>query len=162
MPSGIVTVPKVQPKPARRERGVLDHDLARGADTAASAELGRRAGRLVSPDERARLANRLVTLLGDARRSNFGAFRKKTRARHAAIHRSADDLMELVSRLRDGEPITARGAAMAALLVDRKAGPLRRGDGNGLPYVVRAALVALDGPDRDPSDLAQATSAALE
>ncbi len=162
MPSGIVTVPKVQPRPARRERGVLDHELARGADTAASAELGRRAGQLVSPDERARLANRLVTLLGDARRSNFGAFRKKTRARHTAIHRSADDLMELVSRLRDGEPITARGAAMAALLVDRKAGALRRGDGNALPYVVRAALVALDAPDRDPSDLAQATSAALE
>ena len=162
MPSGIFTVPEVQPNPASHEHGGLDHDLARGADTAASAELGRRAGQLVSPDERARLANRLVTLLGDARRSNFGAFRKKTRARHAAIHHSADDLMALVARLRDGEPITARGAAMTALLVDRTAGPLRRGDGHALPYAVRAALVALDGPDRYASGLAQETSAALE
>ena len=104
MPNGIFPVPAIQPNPAEASgRG-------RAAPLAGS----------FCPRRSARLANRLVTLLGDARRSSLGPFRKKTRARHAAIRRSTDDLMALVLRLRDGEPITARGAAMTALLVDRR------------------------------------------
>ena len=138
---------------ARRQRGDLERELARGADPAANPGLDLRAKRLLSREERSRLANRLVTLLGDARRSNLGAFRKTTRARHAEIRHSADDVMALVLRLRDGEPITARGAAMTALLVDRKTSPLRRGGGRNLQDAIRAARVALDGPDGYVSDL---------
>lgn len=138
MPNGIFPLPAIQPDPGRSGRTRPSHAARR---------------QLLSGEERSRLANRLVTLLGDARRSNLGAFRKKTRARHAAIRHSADDLMALVLRLRDGEPITARGAAMTALLVD-KASPLRRGEGRNLQYAIRAARVALDGPDGYVSDLA--------
>ena len=139
MPNGIFPVPTIQPNPGRSVR-------TRPSRTALR--------QLPSQEERSRLANRLVTLLGDARRSSLGPFRKKTRARHAAIRHSTDDLMALVLRLRDGEPITARGAAMTALLVDRKTSPLRRGEGRDLQYAIRAARVALDGPDGDVSDLA--------
>lgn len=139
MPNGIFPLPAIQPSLGRSGRTRPSHAARR---------------QLLSGEERSRLANRLVTLLGDARRSNLGAFRKKTRARHAAIRHSADDLMALVLRLRDGEPITARGAAMTALLVDRKASPLRRGAGRNLRNAIRAARVALEEPDGYVSDLA--------
>lgn len=57
-------------------------------------------------------------------------------------------------RLRDREPIAARGAATTAILVDGKTSALRRGDGRNLQYAIRAARVALDGPDGYTSDLA--------
>ena len=149
MTNGLFPVPYY----SARRQGRLDHELARGADPAASAALTRRAAQLLSTEERSRVANRLTTFLGDARGPNLGAFRTKTRARHAAIRDSADDLAALAVRLRGEEPITVRGAAMTALLVN---GPLRRGDGHHLLYAVRAALVALDTPDRDAPDLAAA------
>lgn len=150
MPNGVFPVPRYSTgwRP--------DHELARGADPAASAALSRRAAQLLSTEERSRAANRLTTFLGDARGANLGAFRTKTRARHAAIRDSADDLVALAVRLRGREPITVRGAAMTALLVNDSASPLRRGDGHDLLYAVRAALVALDIPDRDAQDLAEA------
>ena len=43
---------------------------------------------------------------------------------------------------------------MTALLVDRKASPLRRGEGRDVQSAIRAARVALDGPDEDVFDLA--------
>jgi hypothetical protein len=167
MPSGVFPVPPFRSNPsetvrerpsyaARWRRGRLDPELARGTDPAASAELGLRAAQLRSREERSRLANRLVTFLGDARGPNLGGFRAKTRARHDAIRESADDLMALALRLRDDEPITVRGAALTALVVDRATSPLRHGDGHDLEYAIRAARVALDAPDRDARDLATA------
>jgi hypothetical protein len=167
MPNGVFPVPTFRPKPSRTDRtrpsfaargrrSRLDHELAGGTDPATSAELDLRAAQLRSPEERSRLANRLVTLLGDARGPNLGPFRVTTRNRHAAIRENADELLLLALRLRGREPITIRGAAMTALLVDRAASPLRRGNGEDLQYAIRAAHVALDAPDRDARDLAAA------
>jgi hypothetical protein len=135
MPSGVFPVPQFHSKPSRP-----DHELAQ----------------LASREERARIANRLVTLLGDARGPNLGAFRASTRARHAAIRENQDALTALALRLRDHEPITVRGAALAALLVDSPASPLRRGDGQELTDAIQAARVALETPDRDAADLVAA------
>lgn len=171
MPNGVFPVPRFRPTPslgggtdaglaarwrARWRRSRLDEQLARGTDPAASAELGLRAAQLRSREERSRLANSLVEALGHARGPNLGAFRMTTRQRHEAIRESADDLMALVLRLRNNEPIAVRGAALAALLVDRGSSPLRQDEGRNLQYAIRAAHVALDAPDRDAHDLAAA------
>ena len=166
MPNGVFPVPEFRSTPthatrvrrsytARWRGSRLDQELARGADPATSPELERRAAELRSPEERARIANRIVTFVGDARR-RMGAFRIETRIRQDAVHYSADDLAELVLRLRDRGPISVRGAAMAALLVDSRQSPLRRGTGDGLRYAVRAARVALDTPQPVANDLATA------
>ena len=166
MPNGVFPVPEFRSKPthatrvrgsytARWRRSRLDQELARGIDPATSSELERRAAELRSPEERARIANRIVTFVGDARR-RMGAFRMKTRTRQDAVHYSADELAELVLRLRDRGPISVRGAAMAALLADSRQGPLRHGTGEDLQYAVRAARVALDTPQPLANDLATA------
>lgn len=171
MPNGVFPVPHFRPTPSRAgrtrarlaarwrirwRRGRLDEQLAHGTDPAASAELGLRAAQLRSREERSRLANSLVDALGQARRPNLGAFRMTTRQRHEAIRESADDLMALVLRLRNDEPVAVRGGALAALLVDRRSSPLRHDEGRDLQYAIRAAHVALDAPDRDAHDLAAA------
>ena len=85
MPNGVFPVPEFRSTPthatrvrrsytARWRGSRLDQELARGADPATSPELERRAAELRSPEERARIANRLVTFVGDARR-RMGAFR---------------------------------------------------------------------------------------
>ena len=169
MPSGVFPVPAFRPTPSRAgrrrpiltsrlrwSRSALDEQLARGTDPATSDELGLRAAQLRSREERSRLANSLVEALGEARGGNLGAFRMATRQRHAAIRESADDLMALVLRLRGDEPIPIRGAAMAALLVDRGSSPLRHDEGRDLQYAIWAAREALDDPGRDEYDLAAA------
>jgi hypothetical protein len=171
MPNGIFPVPAFRPTPSRAgrtrttlasrlrlrwSRSTLDEQLARGTDPAASAELGPRAAQLRSREERSRLANALVEALGEARGRNLGAFRMTTRRRHEAIRESADDLMALVLRLRGDEPIAVRGAAMAALQVNRGSSPLRRDDGRDLRYAIQAAHVALDQPHGESFDLAAA------
>ena len=147
MPNGVFPVPEFRPTPTRAggtrpsfatrvvaalARSRLDEQLARDIDPTTSAELGLRAAQLRSREERSRLANSLVEVLGDARGPNLGAFGRRTRQRHAAIRESADELLALVLRLRDDEPIAVRGAAMTALLVRRPSSPLRHGDGRGL------------------------------
>ncbi len=171
MPNGVFPVPEFRPTPTRaggtrpsladrwrmrRRRGRLDEQLARDTDPTTSAELGVRAAQLRSSAERSRLANSLVEVLGGARGPNLGAFRVSTRQRHAAIRESADELLALVLRLRDDEPIAVRGAAMVALLVDRRSSPLRHGDGRDLQLAVRAARVGLDVADRGADELAAA------
>jgi hypothetical protein len=171
MPNGVFPVPQFRPTPSRAgrthaslaarwrmlwRRNRLDERLARGTDPATSAELGLRAAQLRSREERSRLANSLVDALGHARGPNLGAFRMTTRQRHKAIRESADDLMSLVLRLRNDEPIAVRGAAQAALLVDRGSSPLRHDEGRDLQYAIRAAHVALDASGPDAHDLAAA------
>jgi hypothetical protein len=157
VPPGIFPVPKFRPtasdptRPSlalrvrtRRRRNRLDDELARGADPTASAELGLRAAQLRSASGRRKLANELVETLGDARGPNLGAFRMKTRREHAAIREAADDVLALVMRLRDGEPIDVRGAAMTARLLSDGASPLHHDSGQDLQHAIRAAWVALD------------------
>jgi hypothetical protein len=108
---------------------------------------------LRSPAERARLANALVAALGDARGANLGAFRLKTRRRHEAIRKSADDLLALVLRLRDDQPISVRGAAMSARLLSDGASPLHRDSAHDLQHAIRTARFALDADGAEIRDL---------
>lgn len=94
--------------------------------------------------------------LGDARGLNLGAFRMNTRRQHAAIREAAGDVQALVMRLRDGEPIDVRGAAMTARLLNDGASPLHQGCGQQLRHAIRAAWVALDSTRRATEDLARA------
>jgi hypothetical protein len=169
VPPGVFPVPKFRPaasdptRPSlalrvrtRLRRSRLDDELARGADPAASAELGLRAAQLRSKSGRRRLANALVEKLGDARGPNLGAFRMKTRRQHAAIREAADGLQALVMRLRDGAPIDVRGAAMTARLLNDGASPLHQDSGQELRHAIRAARDALDSTRRETEDLARA------
>ena len=170
MPSGIFPVPKFRSTPSsvrsrpslavrvrtRWRRDRLDEELARGADPAATVELGLRAAQLHSPAGRTRLANALVETLGDARGPNLGAFTTKARRRHAAIRECADDLMALILRLRDDQPISVRGAAMTARLLSDGASPLHSDSGQDLQRAIRAARVALDATGAATQDLATA------
>jgi hypothetical protein len=166
VPNGIIPVPEFRSEPshtnrarprlaARWRRSHLDRELARGTDPATSPELERRAAELRSLEKRARIANRIVTCVGDARR-RMGPFRMETRARHDAIRDNADDLTQLSQRLRDRAPISVRGAAITALLADSRQSPLRRGTGEDLQYAVRAARAALDTHEPVARELATA------
>jgi len=140
----------------RQRHTRLDEQLARGADPDSGPELSRRAAQLSSPEGRSRLANTLVDALGDARGAGLGAFRTKTRRRHEAVRASAGELLALVERLRDDEPIDARGAAMTALLVNDGASPLHGDSGQELQRAIRAARDALDATGAVTRDLATA------
>jgi hypothetical protein len=171
VPSGIFPVPKFRSTPSgsirrrpslavrvrtRWRRDRLDEELARGAVPATSAELSLRAAQLRSPAGRSRLANSLVETLGDARGPNLGAFTTKAGRQHAAIRESADDLMAVVLRLRDDQPISVRGAAMTARLLSDGASPLHRDSGQDLQQAIRAARFALDATGAATQDLATA------
>jgi hypothetical protein len=171
MPNGIYPAPQFdsadprrgQTRPAiavrartRWRRNRIDRELARGADPAASEELGVRATQLRSAPERARLANALVETLGNARQPNLGAFTRKEQRRHWAIQDRADDLHALVRRLRDDRPISIRGAAQASRLVNHRVSPLRGGNGQGVEHAIRNARMALDEAAPVTDDLAEA------
>jgi hypothetical protein len=169
MSPGVFPVPEFRPTPSRSEdarpslalrvrtrwrRNSLDDELARGADPAASAEFGLRAAQLRSRAERSRLANAVIESLGDTRGPNLGVFRMKTRRQHAAIRESADELLALVLRLRDDQPIDVRGAAKTARLLNDAASPLHSDSGQDLQHAIRAARVALDATGPATQDLA--------
>ena len=124
----------------RRNR--LDEELARGLDPATSAELSLRAAQLGSPAERSRLANALVETLGDARRGEPVSL--MARPARASVRDCADDLLALVVRLRDDQPIAIQGAAMTARLLSDGASPLYRNGGQDLRHALDAARLALD------------------
>lgn len=140
----------------RWRRNELDEHLARGIDPRRDGDLELRAAQLSSHSGRSRLANALVEALGDARGPNLGAFRMKTRRRHAAIREAADDLLALVLRLRDDRPIEIRGAAMTARLLNDRGSPMHRDSGEDLRDAFRAARIALDATDPANQDLAAA------
>jgi hypothetical protein len=56
----------------------------------------------------------------------------------------ADDLLALVLRLRDDQPIAIQGAAMTARLLSDGASPLYRTGGQDLQHALQAARLALD------------------
>ena len=136
----------------RRKR--LDDELARGGDPAASPERSLRAEQLTTPGERLKLANTLVEALGGARMNHLGPFRRKLRERDAAIRGSAEELLALARRLRDGEPINVRGAAMAARLVHDGSSPFGGPSVAELRAALCAAYAALDSPAEPVRELA--------
>jgi hypothetical protein len=138
----------------RRDR--LDRELARGVDPTASAELGLRTAQLRSANGRRKLANALVETLGGARGPQPTAPRMMSLRQHAVIREAADDLLALVTRLRDGEPIDVRGAAMTALLLNDGSSPFHQDSSQELREAIRAARVALDSTGRATEDLARA------
>jgi hypothetical protein len=140
----------------RARRRSLDEKIARGVDASSSAELSLRADQLTSPTGRLQLANAVVAAVGQARAGYLGPFRKKLQRRDAAIRESADDLLALARRLRDDQPVEARGAALASRLLHDRTSPLRRDRGPELQHAVRAALVALDRPGEPTHELATA------
>jgi hypothetical protein len=126
MPNGIFPVPAFDSRPgyaagtrpnlavrlrARWRRNRLDDQLAYGTDPATSPELELRAAQLRSRRERSRIANALVQILGDARKGTPVTI--KVRPQRAQIRAAADDLLELVGRLRDDQPVSVRGARRA-------------------------------------------------
>jgi hypothetical protein len=171
MPNGIFPVPQFHSDPTPRtvmraglvarvrtrlRRNELDEQLACGVDPETSVDIRLRAAQLRSTKGRSRLANALVEALGDARGPNLGAFRMRTRHRHAAIREAADDLRPLLLRLRDERPIETRGAAMATLLLNHRGSPLHHESGPELQVALRAARAALDAADPPGRSLATA------
>jgi hypothetical protein len=169
MPNGIFPVPAFDSRPGdaagtRPSRAVrlrarwrpnrLDGQLAHGTDPATSPELDLRAAQLRSRRERSRIANALIEILGDARKG--APVTIKVRPQRAQIRAAADDLLELVARLRDDEPVSVRGAAMAARLLSDSTSPLRRHGGQDVQHAIRAARFALDTVGTAEHDLAAA------
>ncbi|MGH2761861.1 MAG: hypothetical protein ACRDL4_06245 [Thermoleophilaceae bacterium] len=170
MPSGIFPVPKFRDVPSRHldwrpsvavrirtrlRRGRLEEELARGADPATSAELSLRAAQLRSRSGRSRLANALAESLGDARRGTPVTIKSRERQR-TQVRAAAGEVLALVSRLRDDQPVTARGMAMTARLLSDRSSPLKHGEGHDLPHEIRAARFALNATDVAADDLAAA------
>jgi hypothetical protein len=65
----------------------------------------------------------------------------------------ADDILALVLRLRDGQPVAPQGVARAARLADDRRGPMYRHDAGDLREAVRSALSALDAGREPAADL---------
>ena len=168
MPYGIFPIPQLRPAPNpgagsrpdialrirtwwRRDR--LDEQLAHGADPAAGAELALRAEQLRSTAVRSELANALVEAVGDARRPNLEPYTAKGQRERAEVLACADDLLALALRLRDGQPIEVRGAAMTARLLRT---PFDRDGDQNLGDAVRTARLALDPSAPRGQDLATA------
>jgi hypothetical protein len=157
MPNGIFPVPQFDSRPShtaagrpsvavrirtRLSRNRLDEELAHGADPDTSAELSLRATQLRSRAERSRIANELAETLGDARSGTPVTIR--ARPQREEVRAAADDLLALVLRLRDDQPVGVRGAAMAGRLLTDRASPLRRDGEQDLRHAIRAARFALD------------------
>lgn len=169
MPSGIYPVPEfrstkgrgpgTRPSVALRirtrwSRKRLDRELAGGADPETGAKLSLRAEQLRSEAERARLADALVDIIGEASRSETDAI--GSRRPRLAVLRHREDLQALIERLRDGQPVAVRGAAMTARLLSDRASALHRDSGQDLQNEIRAARFALDTTDPTREGLARA------
>lgn len=157
MLNGIFPVPELHPYPrsaagrqpglalrirTRWKRRQLDEDLSRGVDPATTPALSLRATQLRSPAVRSDMAGALVKTLDDARGPE--PFSIRLQPHRAEIRECADDLLALVLRLEDNQPVDIRGAAMTALLLTSGASPLDPDSGRSLRNAVRSARLALD------------------
>jgi hypothetical protein len=150
MPSGIYPVPPRSERADPRhglapslwqrlrtwwQRDQLDEQLAQGRDQEATPALRLRAEQLASPAARIRLAATLGIIVRQAGEED-------------TVRACAPDLLELAERLRDGNPIDVRGAAMTRrLLAQRPTSPRHDDDATSLCEAARAARVALDGAE---------------
>jgi hypothetical protein len=124
----------------------LDEHLARGVDPGTSPELEHRAAQLYASDTRERLARALENVSREAYTPVRLTVQVPTR--RAAVRACATELEALIRRLRDGQPVDARGAALTQLLLTDGTGPLYQGD--ELRAAITSAQLALDV--RDPAD----------
>jgi hypothetical protein len=124
----------------------LDAALADGADPAASRSLALRAQQLADPKHRARIAGSIDRILELTERG--GALQLPLTGapfRPDRIEDARPQLMELAERLETADPPSARGLAMANLLVEDGDGALyAHGSSNPLRPVTEAILAALD------------------
>jgi hypothetical protein len=124
----------------------LDAELAEGVDPTRSPELTLRARQLASSKMRAELAFRVSRAVELADRG-FEPTTITTRMpiRRTRVRACRRWLLQIVQRLRDNRPLTARGLAMTALLLEDRRGPLYAdGPPGEFERTVRATLVALD------------------
>ena len=172
MPNGIYPVPRFSPSvdPSRRERpelrvrlkawwlrDELDERLAHGANPNASDELRLRSRQLISPRTRLELAGGFESAVRTAR-APVTRLTAQISLRRAEVRNSAEDLLVLSQRLRDGKPVDVRGAAMASRLLLNANSPLYR-EAPGfwdLKHEVRSARLALDPTGADKAMAAAA------
>ena len=74
----------------------------------------------------------------------------RLRPQRVVVRDAADDILALVLRLRDDQPVGTAGMAAAARLVDDRRSPMYRDDAGDLHDAVRSAHVAIDGA-REPA-----------
>jgi hypothetical protein len=129
----------------RLSRGPLNWQLAHGATPEDGPELALRAEQLNSASERTRIADALVTTLGDARAREPVTIRR--RPQRAAVRDAADEILALALRLRDDRPVATAGIAKAAWLVGDKLSPMHRHGAGDLREALRSALTALDASE---------------
>jgi hypothetical protein len=96
---------------------------------------------LDSRAERARLANALVTTVGEARRGEPMNIRK--RPQRAEVRACAPELLALADRLRESSPVDVRGIGKVAALVDDRRSPLYRPGPRELRDVIVDAYASL-------------------
>jgi hypothetical protein len=155
MPSRIFLTPRFASKQSRVDgpspllgrrtrwkRRRLDEALADGVDPAKSAELTVRAAHLRSRAARSQFASALLKTLADAH--GRAPLTLRLHPHRAEIRDCAEDLLALILRLLDEQPVEVRGAAMTARLLTAGASPLDRDSGQSLWQAVRSARRALD------------------
>jgi len=129
----------------------LDRDLAAGASPDATLGLALRAQALVRARARRDLAHGAQRLLAAALQPPApgglplpAAGRSRITICRDRVKDSSPELADLIGRLLDGGPVTARGVALAAVLLSDGSGPLyRRATPDDLRARVREALNAL-------------------
>jgi hypothetical protein len=128
---------------ARLGRLELDHALAGGADPSSSPLLAARAGQLVAPGARRRLAASLerFVLTAHAPRS-----RVRVLPRRCAIDANRSRMLELAATLRTGGLLYARGIAILELvLIDGRGPAYTDARGEGLARQLELAGASLGG-----------------
>jgi hypothetical protein len=123
--------------------GLLDGELAAGANPADSPLLAIRARRITSPRNRARVADGLARAIRDARAATPG-FGAAVQPNRREIVAARTVLAHVDRRLRDARPVTPRGVALLQSLLTDGTSPLYRpGEPGALGSELRAAAAAL-------------------
>jgi hypothetical protein len=128
------------------QREQLDEQLARGAGPETSAELGLRSRHLMSRGVRDELADRLESVVRQARKPVTRTLPStQLPMRRAEVLESADDMLVLAQRLRADVPIDVQGVAMASQLLMYGTSPLYyEAAPVSLTHAVRSARLTLD------------------
>jgi hypothetical protein len=128
---------------ARMRRLELDHELAGGADPAASPLLAARAAQLVAAGARHRLAAALERFVLTA---EAPPARVRVLPRRHAVDANRQRMLELAARLRTSGLLYARGIAMLELVLIDGSGPAYTdARGEGLARQLELAGASLGG-----------------
>jgi hypothetical protein len=134
---------------ARLRFATLDESLAAGEEPESRPALTLRAGRLIAPRMRRRLARSLRRCVDMARRPRaqrapWPAAQPPLPAAGPHVVHAAEELLALADRLEGHEPVDVRGVALTCVLLTDGAGPLHRNRGAAaLAAAARAAAEAL-------------------